>query len=208
MKIAALIGFAFAVSATLAIERWVSGYFIQLAPFGFFTPLVMLGLLLTLLALVIWLIVTTVRASRPIGQKSALVLIILVIALLPFFTPSSLSGFEHRVRQTSDASWLDLAREVQRMHRARTEKKNLLDFADREWSSQTAQKLAETHPILKLGDFPPVLLVEEDSVYFMWGSGLIGTLAVNVSTNPDVAVRTPSSDRGKRISNVVAISWD
>jgi hypothetical protein len=208
MKTSSLVGIILVLSGTLALEIWESGYFMRLAPFGAYTPFVTLGLLLAIPIVAATATLKAIRAKRPAIHRAGMVAVIVAIALLPLFTPSGVSGFERRIRQTSDAEWLRPAVDVQRMLCDSTTKRQLPCSSDRHRNRRIAMKLAQTHPVLRLGEFPPRLYAGENSVDVSWGNGLNGTLAVHITTNPAAEVRTPSNGREKRISDVVRISWD
>lgn len=184
------------------------GYLIRLAPLGIFTPAYYFIFFAALLTLVVLSLVVAIRVQRPAIQRVALVLVVLAIAYLPFAAAFSLKGFEYRVRQTSDASWLKLAVDAQAMLRASTSNHQLPRYPGQNWNRHFVVKLAEEHSVLKLGDFPPKLFVNEDSVSIDWGSGLIGTRAVHISTIRNAAALNPSVVGTKRISDVVTISWE
>ena len=208
MKFSTLIGITLTVSGTLAVSELALGYFIRLAPLGLLTPLFYLALVLALLILVVSSIVAATRSRSPARERLAFVLVIFAIACLPWVKIWTIEGFEYRVRQTNDASWMRLATDAQEMLRASTPNRQLPDYPDHDWNRRYVLELAKSHPVLRLGDFPPKLFVEEDSVSIDWGSGLIGSRSVHISTGSNDARLKPQGDRSRRISDVVTIGWD
>lgn len=199
----------FLLSGASAAGLWVSGYLILLAPLGVFSPFgeiaLALGLILSAAASAILVSV----GKRSLRQRVILAIGVLAMASLPWTTPWRLNGFESRVKQTSDAEWLKIANDARDLLRATAPDGQLPRHPDSNWNRKYVAKLAESHSVLRLGDFPPKLFVTDDSVGVYWGSGLIGTLAVDISTEP--SSEPPASDgffRRKRISKHVTLTWE
>lgn len=211
MKPHALLGATVVLLLALALVagRWVSGYFVRLELFGSLSPFVELG---ALLALVLFAGATVALAGlgkHSLRQKTILAAIVLAVASTPWLAPWRVKGFEHRMTQTSDAEWLMLADDARRLLRATTADSQLPRHPDHEWNRRHVAKLAEAHPVLRLGEFPPKLFVSEDLVGVYWGSGLVGTLAVDIRSDPSGEPPAAGGQfRSKAATAHIAITWE
>ncbi len=199
----------FLLSVASVAGLWLSGYFILLIPFGLFSPFAELGLALALIFFAIASVILVGLGKHSSHQRMIVALGVLVIASLPWATSWRINGFEFRIKQTSDADWLTLADDARTLLRGSTADGQLPRHPGLHWNRQYVVKLAESHPVLRLGDFPPKLFVDEDSVGIYWGSGLIGTWAVDISSEP--SSEPPVSDgyfTRRRVSDHVTLTWE
>lgn len=183
-----------------------------LAPLGLWTPFAVLGIVFVLVLLALSSIIHLGVGKEPFRQRlafSAGAIVALAIAVLPWATSLKVKAFEFRVKQTSESEWLRLAEDARRLVRASSEDGQLPSRPDNDWNRGYVRYLADSHPILRLGDFPPKLFVTEEMVGVYWGTGLIGTLAVDVSFAPSAG--GPEFDgffRRKEVSDHLAIVWE
>jgi len=197
------------LSVALAAGLWTSGYFIVLAPFGVLSPFAELALFLALILLAVASAALLLAGKRPLPQRVLFVLCVMAMASLPWAAPWQLQGFQSRIKQMSDAEWLQIADDARDLIRASTADGQLPRGPDHNWNRQYVAQLVDSHDVLGLGDFPPKLFVSEDAVGIYWGSGLIGTLAVEVYSAP--TREEPVSGgfhKRKSLSDHVALVWD
>lgn len=197
------------LSAASVAGLWVSGYFILLVPLGVFSPFVELAIALALIVLAVASAILVGVSKRPLHQRMILAIGVLTFASLPWTAPWRLKGFESRVKQTSDTEWIRLADDARDLLRASTADGRLPRQPGLDWNRRYVAELAGSHPILRLGEFPPKLFVAEHSVGVYWGSGLVGTLAVDISS--EASSEPPASSgsfRRKRVSDHVTLAWE
>ena len=196
---------ALALSFGLMAMQWTSGYFVRLLPLSIFTPVVMLVAFLLLAMLTLGALAFLCVGKRRFRDRAAFAAAILVAAILPFPTSLQLAGFEFRIRQTPEADWQRLADDARRL-------KHLSDSGQpgvgrgKQWNRHIVEGLANSHPIVSFGDFPPKLSIRESHVGVYWGSGMIGTLAVEISVENRPAVPDGYHRRKKIYDRVTMVS--
>lgn len=197
------------LSAVVVSGLWASGYHIRLVPFGRFSPFAELALFGALMLFALASLILVVVARLPRLRRAILVVAILAMTWLPWAAPWRLMGFESRILGTRDEAWLKLADDARSLMRASTPDGQLPRHPGVHWNRQYVARLAEAHPVLRLGDFPPKLFVGEDSFGVYWGSGLIGTLAVDISSSARSDPPAPDGYFGrKRVTGHVTLVWE
>jgi hypothetical protein len=187
MKLKTIAIGALALSFGFMAMQWTSGYFVRLLPLSIFTPVVTLAAFLLLAMLTVGALAFLCVGKRRFRDRAAFASVISVAALLPFSTSLQLAGFEYRIRQTPEAGWQRLSDDARRL-------KLLSDSGQpgvgrsKLWNRHIVDGLAPSHPILSFGDFPPKLWIRDSHVGVYWGSGTIGTLAVEISVENRPAV--------------------
>ena len=206
MKLQIVAACTAALSFLLMAIQWSSGYFALLAPFSILTPLVLIGIFLSLAALTLVTLVLLCIGRQGFRDRAIFAAVALVAASLPFWSSLQLAGFEFRVRQMTEVQWQRLADDV-RQAKADADSDASNGRRRDQWDRDISIALAATHPVLAIGDFPPKLSIRKEHVGVYWGSGLIGTLAVEVSVEPQ-----PALSRGYRqrtlIYDRVVMVWD
>jgi len=167
-----LLGYCLAIFS-IRVGSFASGYFASLAPLSLATPFVGIGLALLVLIMAGALVYRLFAGKEILSKRAIPVAIALIFTAVCLQIPSQEVGFRHRMAQTSEAQWIALAGEARAAVATDARSSDI-------WHRKTVRDLAKTHPVLALGDWPPKLFVSKSMTSFYWGSGLVGTLGVDV----------------------------
>lgn len=204
MKLFATLVRRLLLSAAFVLAKWLSGYFIS--------PLASVGIsmicVLSSIVVAAGAISHLIAGQRVLRQRVSIFLGTLAIASLPFLASFDLEGFEYRIRQVSESEWLEIAGNARSLILASSDDGKLPRHPVRNWNREYVEQLANSYPILKLGDVTPKLFVGEDNVGVYWGSGVVGTLAVDISsTSIDQPYVSDGFFQRKKIYDHVALVW-
>lgn len=204
MKLLVTISSILLTSMAFALAKWVSGYLIYPLISGLISMASVIAAMLMVAGAVIYLGFGRKLALR---QRAAVLAGTFAIAILPFAMPYELLGFEFRVRQTSQPEWLEIADDARSLILAASGNGQLPRGPIHDWNREYVKQLAGSHPVLAAGDYTPKLFVAPDCVGIYWGSGIVGTLAVEISSSPEVLASDGFFQR-RRIDDHIALVWE
>ena len=211
MRILAIVSLLMVVLLSVAsiAEQWMRGFFVLFMPYGFFTPLVILGLTFALIVSGIAAIALSWKREQSRPRRALLIAFVATLVCLPSLGSYTLHGFESRVKTVSDGEWLAIADEAREMIRSSTPGGALPQGPDADWNRRYVRRLAQSHPALRVGESLPKMFVDEKQVSFYWGSGLIGTLGVDIATSPVKDAPRPDGFFGRRrVSDHLILVWE
>lgn len=191
--------------ALLATGKWLTGYLVR--PLDHVFVSMAAGLLSLSLASIA--LIHLGLGRRPLPKRVAFCVAALTLAALPVLGPSKIDGFECRMRQTGEAEWLAIADEARALIRAASADGRLPRAPLKDWNRPYTRQLSATHPVLTLGDSTPRLFVTEEHVSIDWGSGITGSLVVEVTaTPPNQKYVAGGLYRERRIYEHVSLVWE
>jgi len=147
--------------------------------FSFLTPFVFIGIALIPLAIFIIALIYFIRRKSPILGRVVLLfcaLMLLVLPYLPFVSvPTQMDGFRARMATIKPDQWKRFALAARTMAKQDENEEDI-------WHDYPAivEALAPNYSFLKLGDWPPRLSFVGKRTILCWGSGLVGSLSVEI----------------------------
>lgn len=183
---------------------------------GLVTPVLMLGPLFALAAVVLmltllvgWLGLAAMR-ERPLPVLGLDLLCLLLAATIATQGPSLQQGFAWRIAATPEADWLQLAEDARALASASAADgllpKRTGFYENRRFLPELGKRHAFIQPWL---DAPTKLFITESAVALDWGSGLAGPMMIGIHVDPVNDADAPHAlYTTQRIHPRVTLTWE
>ena len=164
---------------------WASGYYLNPAVLGFFTPFILLPMIFIVLFTATYQILKILKKSN--RNKATILLgvshIVILILLFSPLIPNSYDGFHYRMSRYSQNDYIDIANKVKLSMEDLGVSETDLGYPRNEKQELIVKALTDEYPLFSYSEWPIHISTGKEYVSLSWSSGLTGGYGVVILTD-------------------------
>lgn len=169
--------------AALSFLGWLSGYLVNPAILGFFTPFILLPIFVLPIITAIWMLIGLIKSKNRNGSNylSCAIAVLAVLFLFSPLRPTSVDGFYYRMGKIDRDVYIAAAKLVKSESERLEISQNDLGYPVTGKHHELIESLEAKNILISISSWPIHISMDEGYVLFSWGSGLTDAYEVLVT---------------------------